>query len=219
MENHSLLAQKTIVRYAKTGAAVYHSHHDMIRFWERALKRAGLPMRLTQGFNPRPRMIFPHALGLGIASRCEEVELELYRPVEKTELIRNIVATCGDTLEILGVENLPPIKKSRQLSASSYRIRGWSANAAGLLPNAIRAFLAMQTIEVERGAPGDKRRLDIRPYIKGLTFDIADNSLVLSLLHTRNGSARPDEVAKLVAAQTEDDWHNLQVEKTAMTLE
>lgn len=191
----------------------------MIRFWERAVKRAELPLRLTQGFNPRPRIIFPHALGLGIASRHEEVELELHARLGLPELLQRLRDAAGDTLEIRDAVNFPPVKKSRQLVASSYAISGWSAAAGPRLADAARGILGMESIPVERGAPGNRRSLDIRPFVAGLDYDAAEGVLILKLAHSNAGSARPDEIAKLAAAIVGDDPWVLAIEKTAMTLE
>lgn len=219
METASLLMQKIAVRFAKTGPAVYHSHHDMIRFWERAVKRADLPMRLTQGFNPRPRIVFPHALGLGISSRHEEVELELHQPVDLRELIERVEAAAGDTLQILGAENLPPIKKSRQIVSSSYLVSGWAAAAAPRMAAAAAALMARDEIAVTRGAPGKTRGLDIRPYLAQLGWRDGENVLAIELRHSQAGSARPDEIVKILAAAVEADPYGLVVEKTEMRLE
>lgn len=218
MSSTTQMLQKTAVAYAKTGPAIYHSHHDMIRFWERAVRRAGLPVRLTQGFNPRPRIIFPHALGLGIASLREEVELELFRAVPVDELLDRVRAAAGDTLEITGAVNLPPVKKSRQMQTSSYLVRGWSDEGFSLLPGAVSAIVSLEEIVVERGAPDNRRRLDIRPFLGGLFCDPEERALRLDLIHTLTGSARPDEAARLAAERTGDDPCDLTILKTGMTL-
>lgn len=218
MKDKSALMQKTAIRFAKVGPSIYHSHHDMIRFWERAVKRANLPMRLTQGFNPRPRMVFPHALGVGIASRHEEVELELHAAVPLDDLLRRITDACGDTLDILEAVNLPPVKKSRQMTASFYRICGWPASANETLGGIGDLILGRGEIVVERGAPGDKRRVDIRPHIKSVAYDAAAGCIELELSHSQSGSARPDEIAKLAAAEAGVDWRDLTMEKTGMCL-
>lgn len=218
MTDPTKMLQKTAVIYAKTGPAIYHSHHDMIRFWERAVKRAGLPVRLTQGFNPRPRIIFPHALGLGISSRHEEVELELFQPMAVEELLSRLRAAAGDTLEIRDAVNLPAVKKSRQMHTSEYSISGWPEPSRAGLPAALRDILAMDAIRVERGAPGNRREMDIRPYLRRLEFEPDDGTLRLVLVHTLTGSARPDEVGKLAAEATGADYRDLVIEKTAMRL-
>ncbi|MCC8191262.1 MAG: TIGR03936 family radical SAM-associated protein [Planctomycetes bacterium] len=216
--DHSKMQQKTAVRYAKTGPAIYHSHHDMIRFWERAVKRAGLPMRLTQGFNPRPRIVFPHALGVGIASRHEEVELELCQPMALADLEIRLAAACGETVALLALTALPPVKKSRQIVTSQYRILGWPEAAADTMAEVVGAILALPVITVERGPAGDRRSLDIRPFLAGVAYDAADNALEVHLVHTPAGSARPDEVARLAADGLGVDWRDLEIYKTGMEL-
>lgn len=219
MNPMSQMLQKTAIIYGKSGPAIYHSHHDMIRFWERAVKRADLPLRLTQGFNPRPRIVFPHALGLGIASRHEEVELELHARVPKDELLARVRHAAGDTLDILDAVNLPPVKKSRQMRRSDYLVTGWPDGAVDKLPEAIGAILAREEIVVERGAPDNRRRADIRPYLGGLTVDPAAAALRIELIHTLTGSARPDEVTRLAAELVGADAHDLRIEKIDMALE
>lgn len=221
MTNQHELRQKTAVVFSKSGPAIYHSHHDMIRFWERAIKRAQLPMRMTQGFNPRPRIIFPHALGLGIASLHEEVELELHATVDNDTILHNVKNAAGDTLGILHAFSLPPVKKSRQLVASSYSIAGWPASAASGLADVAQRICEYPEISVERGAPGKKRTLDIKPYLHSLTASFKNDapSLDLCLTHTTSGSARPDEIATLAAELLSIDKFNLSILKTGMTLE
>ncbi|MDR1745136.1 MAG: TIGR03936 family radical SAM-associated protein [Planctomycetota bacterium] len=213
------MAQKSAVIYSKTGPAIYHSHHDMIRFWERAVKRAALPVRMTGGFNPRPRIVFPHALGLGITSLHEEVELEFHTGIARRELLDRLMGAAGDTLAIRDAVNLPPVKKSRQIVASGYSITGWTALSRDKLPGAVDAILSMTEIPVERGAPDSRRTMDIRPYLRELRYEEAGGALRLGLAHTQAGSARPDEIAKLAAGMTGMDHHDLGIEKTSMRLE
>lgn len=217
---HHLLAQKVAVVFSKTGPAIYHSHHDLIRFWERAVKRANLPMRMTQGFNPHPRIIFPHALGLGIASRHEEVELELHLALNPESILDAIKNAAGDTLGIERVVNLPPIKKSRQIVSSSYQIQGWKNTSTEQLETALRKIDDMTEIIVLRGAPNQKRSMDIKPFLKALSVILVDENptLKLTLEHKPSGSARPDEIATSIANILGVDPFSLTIMKTEMTL-
>lgn len=215
----TFLAQKTAVRFAKSGAGIYHSHHDMIRFWERAARRAGLPMRLTQGFNPRPRMVFPHALGLGVVSRHEEVELEFHAPMKLDEVLSRLKDACVGTLEILSASALPPSRKSRQIRESSYLLTGWPGETVRVLPEAAAAVMARDEIRLTRGAPGQRREVDIRPFLEELSFDAGQRAVVARFRHDASGSARLDEIAKLLAEAVGCDWRSIGLEKTGMTLD
>lgn len=63
--------------FQKTGNAVYISHLDLMRLFQRSFKRAGLPLTHTQGFNPRPSVSIALPLSLGVESRCELLDFEL----------------------------------------------------------------------------------------------------------------------------------------------
>ncbi len=63
--------------FEKTGNAVWISHLDLMRLFQRAFKRAGLPLKHTQGFNPRPSVSIALPLSVGIESRCELLDFEL----------------------------------------------------------------------------------------------------------------------------------------------
>ena len=63
--------------FEKTGNAVWISHLDLMRLFQRAFKRAGLPLTHTQGFNPRPSVSIALPLSVGVQSRCELLDFEL----------------------------------------------------------------------------------------------------------------------------------------------
>jgi radical SAM-linked protein len=213
------IKQKASVLFAKTGPAIYHSHHDMIRFWERAVKRANLPIRLTQGFNPRPRLVFPHALGLGVETRHEELELEFYEEVELDELVGRLSAACEGVLDILSATSLPPVKKGRIIKESSYRLSGWPVDAADAIAAKIAELLAAASIVKQRGAPGSERQVDIRPFIKSLSLERNSMTVFAVFSHDNTGSARLDEIASLLGDQIGYDWRMVKLEKTGMIVE
>ena len=77
-----MIRQRIRIRFSKCGAVRFISHLDLMRAFERALRRAGLPLRMTEGFNPRPKMSFPLPLSVGIEGLDEVMEFELadWRP-------------------------------------------------------------------------------------------------------------------------------------------
>lgn len=72
--------------FEKTGNARYISHLDLMRLFQRAFKRAGLPLTHTQGFNPRPSVSIALPLSLGVESRCELLDFDLEIPVDCGEI-------------------------------------------------------------------------------------------------------------------------------------
>src|SRR5438128_7836988 len=77
---------KLRIRFRKLGDLRLISHHDLMRCFERMLRRAALPFRSTEGFNPKPRMAFALSLALGIEGLDEVVELELQEELPLEEI-------------------------------------------------------------------------------------------------------------------------------------
>ncbi len=87
-------ATKVRLRFAKCGDLRFVSHLDLLRCLERMIRRAHVPIAVTQGFNPRPKMTFGLALGLGIEARREIVDLELLEPWEPSQVLERLTAVA-----------------------------------------------------------------------------------------------------------------------------
>jgi radical SAM-linked protein len=85
---------------------IYISHLDLLRLLGRAVRRAGLPVALTQGFSPRPRISVPKALKLGVASDHEEGEIVLNRPLEAAEIKQRLQAQLPEGITVKDVRSL-----------------------------------------------------------------------------------------------------------------
>ena len=97
--------------FEKTGNAVWISHLDLMRLFQRAFKRAGLPLTHTQGFNPRPSVSIALPLSVGVESHCELLDFELYgEEVPYDEIRQRLNEVLVDGVKILAV-----CKKGRKL--------------------------------------------------------------------------------------------------------
>ena len=74
--------------FEKRGNAIWMSHLDLMRLFQRAFKRAGLPLKHSQGFNPRPMVSIALPLSVGVASQCELLDFELEGEKVSNDLIR-----------------------------------------------------------------------------------------------------------------------------------
>src|SRR5436190_6416679 len=99
-----MVRAKVRIRFRKNGDLRFISHHDLMRCFERMLRRAALPYHTTQGFNPKPRLVFAMPLSLGIVG-CEEIaELELDEPLAAAEVCDRLARQAPPGIEILAVE-------------------------------------------------------------------------------------------------------------------
>ena len=98
---------KVRLRFAKRGHLRLVSHHDLLRCLERMLRRAQIPVAQTQGYSPRPKITFALALGLGIESLCEVVDLELTEPLDPVELLDRLKAVAPPGFDWIDAHSLP----------------------------------------------------------------------------------------------------------------
>ena len=96
--------QRLRLRFSKQGDLRWISHRDLARAMERMVRRAGLVLRMSEGFHPKPKMAFPSALAVGIAGRAEVMELELACPADPDEVATrlNSQAPPGLVTKIMG---------------------------------------------------------------------------------------------------------------------
>ena len=183
-------ATKVRLRFAKRGPVRLVSHHDLMRCLERTLRRAEVPMARSQGFNPRPKLVFPLALGLGIEGRREVLELELSEPMEPEEVLRRLVASAPAGFDFLEAESATG--RSSQVEAVRYELEV-PADRTDSARSAIAAFLADAERPYTRHRPDRTVELNLRPFVLQAELNSL-GVLCFRLKMTSNGSARPEEV-------------------------
>ena len=189
----------------------FTSHLDLMRTWERALRRSGLPLSFTQGHHPHLKMSFGPPLPLGYRSRAEAFDLELSQP-PAVDLLERLNAVLPEGLRVLSFK--PILFKSlslmSQLEGASYRVRfpGTFLEEAGLSPERFREelearvheLMAREHVIVRRQSEGKTREFDARPSILSLEVDALEGPVALDahLRFLTRAQVRPDEVVALL---------------------
>jgi radical SAM-linked protein len=184
---------KVRIRFRKYRDLRLISHHDLMRCFERMLRRAALPFHSTEGFNPKPRMAFALSLALGIEGHEEVVELELDEELPPDEVRERLARQAPAGLEILTVQHIPR-STSAQVRRVCYRVPV-PAEQREALDTRIGALLAEEHCWIERSRP-EPRRLDIRPWLRDLR--LRPEGLEIDLWVTPQGMARPQEFLNLL---------------------
>ena len=187
----SVATTKVRLRFAKRGDLRMVSHHDLMRCLERALRRAAIPMATSQGFNPRPKVMFPLALALGIEGLREVVELELAEPMEPSELLRRLAEQSPAGLDWLEAEALGP-GRATQVGVVRYSLDVPADRRDGARES-VATLLAAESRPYTRHRPDRTVEVDLRPSVLEAGLD-AGGGLHFSLRMTPSGSARPEEV-------------------------
>lgn len=197
MSHISPIKQRLRITFGKAGTLKYTSNLDIAKIWERALRRADLPILYTQGFNTRPRIQLAMPLPLGITSECEILDAVLRERIEfqEAELIDRLlqVAPRGLTIHAIAeVEARASAMQSLVLSAE-YRIRFEDGIDASMLRARIDDLLNRESIIVEKVRKRRRSVMDLRPLIIELYLDEA-NDLIAHLSVGDRGNMRPDQL-------------------------
>ena len=157
-------------RFSKLGKIRFTSHRDVARLWERALRRAELPVALTEGFSPRPKVHFGLALSTGHESLGEYIDIDFREPeCDSLDLGALPDLLTGLLPEGLTVQAVAPITTSETSLQQAVTSCEWEIDALGLAaevaPATIAALLAAPEIVVTRQRKGNDVTDDIRPYI------------------------------------------------------
>ena len=193
-------ADKVRFRFAKTGPLRWLSHHDLMRTFERALRRAGLPFRRTQGFNPHPRLIFALSMPLGVEGHAEFAELELDEVLPPDDVLDRLRRQCPPGLQIIDLTRVGP-RASAQVRGLTYAL-DLPADRVASARGKVTELLASTDLWIERRRPSggaNSRRMDLRPFLRVLRVTGDDPArLEMDLWLTPAGTARPEEVLTLL---------------------
>lgn len=185
--------QRLRVRYAKRGRARFTSHRDFSRAFERALRRAGVPMAYSSGFNPHPRVSFANAAPTGAASEAEYLEIGLREVTDPDAVRAGLDAALPLGLDVVAVVEASGGSLVDQLTASVWRIRVVGVPRPAL-DAAVAALLAAGTHEVTRMTKSGLRAFDARGAIISLRV-VDDDTLELVSAHGVP-LVRPDDVVQ-----------------------
>ena len=228
-------AQKIRFEFQKVGELRYLSHLELMRALQRALRRAGVPLHYTQGFNPQPKVSAAQALAVGVEGLRELGEVELTSRMEPANLLMCWNAQLPPELKILRAWEAPlhGLSLSAGVRGATYQIRlptnGWGPSILAGLGNAgaCAEFLALRPILVEVFKKGEKATLDAHPFVQEFTVRTEDGcpEWGLVLRAGLGGSVRPQAVMRtflgrwVPPGELDRMVSSLRIVRTALALE
>ena len=187
--------------FEKTGIAAYISHLDLMRVFQRAFKRAGLPLTHTQGFNPRPSVSIALPLSVGVESKCELLDFDLEgEPVPCEEICRRLNRSLVDGVLVREVyDDGAKIKHLAFLDCTvtlEYD-NGVPANAA----DEIRSLFSQPEVLVEKKSKNGVKDENIIPMIRALEVSQPDSETVVlsARICCQNPTLNPNQMVAAIA--------------------
>lgn len=185
--------QRLRLRYAKRGRLRFTSHRDFSRAFERALIRARIPMAMSSGFNPHPRISYAGAAPTGAASEAEYVEIGLKQVCDPAEVLALLDAAMPPGLDVVEVVASTGGSLADLLQASIWQID--LDLPVEPVEEMVASFLAADLVEVERMTKRGLRVFDARQAVLSLSVEsIETGSRITLLLRHAEPAVRPDDV-------------------------
>ena len=156
------VVQRLRIRYAKRGRLRFTSHRDFARAFERALRRAAVPMAYSAGFSPHPKVSYAGAAPTGVASEAEYLEIALAEQREPDWVRDALDAALPPGLDIVDVVEAGPPALADRIEASHWRVELPGVEPAEA-SRAAQAFLALGEAPVEKVTKDGRRTVDARP--------------------------------------------------------
>lgn len=181
--------QKLRLRYTKRGRLRFTSHRDVARTFERALRRAGVPMAYSQGFSPHPKISWIGAAPTGVASEAEYVEVQVVDRIDPAALRRALDEALPPGLDVVDAVQAEQGSLAERIDASR-----WLVELPGVDPEELRravdALLAAESVEVERLTKDGRRIMDVRPGV--VTAEVGDVTSLTATLSDQGVGATGD---------------------------
>ena len=159
------------------------SHLDILRLFERAMKRAKIPIAYSKGFNPRPQIIFTPPLPLGMSSTCEYADIEFVEEFEPNMLINKLNEQLPQGVMILAAVEIQKAETNimNAISAAEYDIEVDKADKESL-NKVINEVLGLSELVIMKKAKKGMKPKDIRPMIYSIVLVETESNLVIRAL-------------------------------------
>jgi len=200
--DEALPGMRIRIKYGKSGIARFTGHLDLVRLFDRALRRAGIPVAFSQGYHPHPKISFGYPLPLGFASEAEYADVSLTAPYPAFESA--LRCSLPDGFKVCDVRSVQDRAKSLAsiVSRTEYFV---AAPVDESLIKAVGDLLSRETVIVTRKTKKGDREVDIRPGIEDIILAGDGSGFTMILTLNSKHSPKPQEVFSALFGDCQPD--------------
>jgi len=193
--------QRLRIRFSRDTELKFLSHLDSMRLWERAFRRAGIPLAYSEGFTPHPRISLALPLSVGMTSETEIMDVFVSRWLQPQYFISQVKEQLPQGIAMLDVSVIGLEKPSlqSQVRCVEYKVELETDMKTQEIESAIKKLLSAQEIPWQHLRDTGARNYDLRPLVDDLwLMEQQDSQWLLGMrLNSGNrGTGRPEQVAK-----------------------
>lgn len=182
--------QKNRIVFSKENRAIYISHLDLMRSMQRALKRSGLCVNYTSGFNPHIYLMFPLPLPLGVSGKHEIMDTEFTSDISNEEIKQRLNEALPQDIRIITVSE--PVLKHTEIAKAVYKVALSSEDIAQTkMIEDINAFFNSDKIEIEKTCKDHGRKVrkivDLKPDTELLCAESSCENMIICTIRLTAG--------------------------------
>lgn len=193
------------IKFAKYGPVKFIGHLDVMRYFQKAVRRAGIDVKYSNGFNPHQVMSFAAPLGVGLESRGEYFDLEMHSITSTEDIKKRLNAVMADGFEILRVKLLPEKSKNAMASvaAAEYEVRFAMPGEPGEcnLEEGVRMLMNRSHVDYHKQTRKVDTHIDLRPAIYSLSADQTTGTIRMTVDASSAGNIKPGFVVDALLEQ------------------
>lgn len=182
------------VRFRKYGVLKFIGHLDVMRYFQKAIRRADIDICYSEGYSPHMIMSFASPLGLGLESDGEYMDIRINGSISSKEAVRRLNAVMVEGIDVMSFRELPENSKNAMASvaAADYEVRfregdepeeGWKER--------LRAYLEQPEIWIIKETKKGEERVNIRPLV--YAWDVSpDGTIAMKVCASSSGNLKPE---------------------------
>lgn len=188
---------KVRIKFKKYGALRFIGHLDVMRFFQKAMRRANIPIAFTSGYSPHMIMSFANPLGIGLSSEGEYFDIELKEPISSVDAVKQLNSVMVEGMEVVSFRQISDEKKMTGMAlvaAADYLCTPKKTKLPDDISEKISAFLAQPEIRIVKPTKRSEREVDIRPLIYAM--NAKDGGIFMQVAAGSVENLKPEIVLK-----------------------
>lgn len=196
---------KLRIKFAKSGCMKFIGHLDIMRYFQKAIRRAGIDIAYSEGFSPHQIMSFAAPLGVGLESEGEYLDIQVHSAASSRQMAEALNQVMTEGMKVLSVRQLPDDGKNAMsiVAAADYRLRFYEGCSVEM-QQAFREFMAQEELPVLKKTKKNEILLNIRPLI--YDFRVDDEGIFLKLATGSVHNLKPELVMETFFARMGEAW-------------
>nr|WP_317282250.1 TIGR03936 family radical SAM-associated protein [uncultured Sellimonas sp.] len=213
---------KARIKFKKFGVMKFIGHLDVMRYFQKAMRRADIPIAFTQGFSPHMIMSFANPLGVGLTSDGEYFDIELTEPISTKEAVDRLNQVMVEGMKIVNFVQISDEKKATGMSiieAADY-LAIPKPGISTISSEEMEAFLKEETVFVVKQTKKSEKEVNIRPWIHEMKLQ--GESIFMKVCAGSSINLKPELVMDALLSflkkqETREDYYYHRLENYAMS--